>query len=123
MKNFFIKFLVNLYQSLFRANPKQTEAPRFLVVSTTGLGDTLWATPGLKALKCSFPKSYVALLTSSIGEEILKDNPYIDEIFVIKSSSLFSLLPLFRALRKRKIESALIFHVSQRPILPFCLLL
>jgi uncharacterized phage-like protein YoqJ len=48
--------------------PKNPQGNRFLVVSTTALGDTLWATPAIRSLKHSFPDSYIILLTSSIFE-------------------------------------------------------
>jgi ADP-heptose:LPS heptosyltransferase len=120
LKNKIIQGITLLFKLFSRSHEPSTDSPRLLVVSTTGLGDTLWATPSLKVLKGSFPRSYVALLTTPIGKELLKYNPYIDELFVIKGASLFSLFPLFFSIRKKKIDTALLFHTSQRLILPFC---
>lgn len=93
---------------------------RFLIVSTTGLGDTLWATPAIRALRTGFPSSYIGVLTSRLGASVLKNNPYLDETFVVGDPALPSLLRLFRKIKSRSIDTALIFHVSQRPIIPFC---
>lgn len=99
---------------------RNRQAPRYLVVSTTGLGDTLWGTPAIRALRRHNPSAYIAVLTTSLGQQILKNNPHIDECFILKNPALPSLLSLFSPLRKREISKAYIFHTSQRPVLPFC---
>lgn len=91
---------------------------RFLIVSTTGLGDTLWGTPAIKALRESFPTSYIGILTSPIGKEILEHNRHVDELFVAADPVFRSLLSLYLQLKKKKITDVLLFHTSQRPILP-----
>ena len=49
---------------------------------------------------------------------LFKNNPHLDEIFVVKDPALFSSLKLLPTLRKRAFDTAYIFHLSQRPILP-----
>ncbi|MDN3508947.1 MAG: glycosyltransferase family 9 protein [Candidatus Neptunochlamydia sp.] len=111
-----------LFKLLLALGPKKKfereDEPRILVVSTTGLGDSLWGTPAVKALRKKHPKAHIALLTSPIGNELFKNNPHLDEIFVVKDSALFSSLKLLPILRKRAFDTAYIFHLSQRPILP-----
>ncbi len=117
IKNFLIKGL------LWITNRLQTNEPssqRFLVVSTTGLGDTLWGTPSIRALRQMHPQAYIAALTSTVGKEVLTGNPHLDELFVVKEPALGSLIRLFFRIRKRKFSTALILHASQRPVLPFC---
>lgn len=119
MKNYFLKFLVSCFRVL--GNKKERSiGKKILIVSTTGLGDTLWATPALKVLRSHYPTAYIGVLTSSIGATILSNNPHIDEIFRLKDPALPNLLRLYPILRKKHIDTALIFHASQRPILPFC---
>lgn len=113
-KNFLINGAVRalkFFQS--KGNPHH-----FLIVSTTGLGDTLWGTPAIRALREAYPQAYIGCLTSSLGAEVLKNNPHLSEIFVIKNT--FSLLTLSTKLKKRKIGTALFFHTSQRIPLPLC---
>lgn len=119
IKNILLKSLVHL----FRTKKKSGRERRFLIVSTTGLGDSLWATPAIKALRDSMPDCYLAVLTSPIGKEIFQHNRQIDEVFVVKKPIGLSLFFLFFKLRKKEIGSVLLFHTSQRPILPFCALL
>lgn len=106
MKNFCLTLLVRC----FKPKPHPITG-RVLVVSTTALGDTLWATPSLKALRphCS----YLAVLTSALGAEALKHNPAIDQIYVLKN-----LWSLRKALRKERFDTVLVFHTSQRIVLP-----
>ncbi|HEY2811566.1 MAG TPA: glycosyltransferase family 9 protein [Rhabdochlamydiaceae bacterium] len=101
-----------------KRNAARPQDNRFLIVSTTALGDTLWGTPAIKALRETYPDSYIAALTSPIGKEILLHNPHIDEIFLLKNPALPSLLSLYGTLKKRHFSHAFIFHTSQRPVLP-----
>ncbi len=125
MKNFLILALLGLYRSLNPLSPSKTDPAyrKYLIVSTTALGDTIWATPAIQSLKEAYPKCSINVLTSSIGEAVLSQNPLIDRIFTIKKRGIFPLLKLFPLLKKEKFETAFIFHVSQRQILPFCYML
>ncbi len=118
-KNFLIRFFIAFAKPFIRTNT----GDRFLIVSTTGLGDTLWGTPAIRALRETYPDAYIAVITSGLGKQVLQSSPHIDEIFVVKEPPFFSLLKLFPTLVKRKISKVLVFHVSQRPLLPFCALL
>lgn len=120
MKNQVIKFIVKLLKS---RSSYGGEEKRFLILSTTGLGDTLWGTPAIRSLRKCFPTGYIGVLTSPIGKECLEHNPSIDESFVIKEPLFRSLFPLYRQLKKRKITHILSFHTSQRLILPLAAIL
>ncbi len=117
MKNFLITRAVSMLKA--RKPNLSTQQRKFLVVSTTGLGDTLWGTPAIKALRETYPTSYIAVLTSSIGKEILEHNRHINELFVVSDPAFFSLFPLHSELKQKRITDVLVFHTSQRPILPF----
>lgn len=123
-KNFFLNSLLAVHTHFTsHLTTRNSVHERFLIVSTTGLGDTLWATPALRALRKHAPESYIAVLTSGIGKQILHHNPYIDEIFEVGDPALYSLCTNYAQLKKRAIDTALIFHTSQRPLLPFCKLI
>jgi ADP-heptose:LPS heptosyltransferase len=119
IKNFLLKNLVK-FAGLLRRRDGSPKFERFLIVSTTGLGDTLWATPALRALRTRYPAAYIGVLTSKMGASVLRGNPYIDETFVLKDPAFPSLSSLYKTLKSRCIDTALIFHVSQRPVIPFC---
>ena len=109
MKNHLIKGLIGLAKLFPR--PKRTER-RFLVVSTTGLGDTIWGVPALRALRQTYPEAYIGVLTTQTGENLLQHCPYIDEFFFMKDPWL-----LFK-LRKKKFSHVFLFHISQRAMIP-----
>src|SRR3972149_8547150 len=117
-KNALIKKFISLVRLCQRKRVLVAAEKRFLVISTTGLGDTLWATPAIKALRETYPSAYIAVLTSPPGKEVLALNRRIDELFVVKNPPLFFLVPLYFALPKRGITTTLIFHTSPRPLLP-----
>ena len=85
MKNTFIKALLALAPK--GKNPRSGE-PRILVVSTTGVGDSLWGSPAIRALRKKHPQGYIALLTSPIGKQLFQNNPYLDEIFTLTNPAL-----------------------------------
>jgi ADP-heptose:LPS heptosyltransferase len=114
-KNRVIKTLV---KALKPKNPNLGEEKRFLILSTTGLGDTLWATPAIRALRECFPTSYIGVVTSPIGKAVLEHNRRIDEIFIAKDPLFPSLFSLYCKLKKKRMTHVLSFHTSQRAILP-----
>ncbi len=97
---------------------------RFLIVSTTGIGDTLWATPALKALKEVYPQSFIGFLTNRQGAEVLHGNPWIDKFFIFDKGwrNIISWPWLLVSLRQSNFHKAFIFHSSDRLIWPLCYL-
>lgn len=96
---------------------------RFLIVSTTGIGDTLWGTPAIRAVKETYPDCFIGVLTTPQGAELLRENPYIDRIFVFKRGlRAFLLLELLKKLRQDRFDIAFIFHASDRIIWPLVFL-
>ncbi len=97
---------------------------RFLIVSATGVGDTLWGTPAIRGLRETYPQSFIGVLTSPAGFEILMRDPHIDEFFVFRKGAggVISLPGMLKKLRMRKFEVAFIFHSSDRILWPLCYL-
>ncbi len=120
LKNQLIKTVV---AALKPKTLNQPDERRFLILSTTGLGDTLWGTPAIRALRQCFPDSYIGVVTSPIGQALLKYNPRINELFVTKDPLFRALFPLYRQLRNKQITHVLSFHTSQRPMLPLAAML
>ena len=53
---------------------------KILIVSATGMGDCLWGTPGIRALKKKFPDLEIDLLVTSSWKSLFEENPYLNEI-------------------------------------------
>jgi ADP-heptose:LPS heptosyltransferase len=88
-------------------NPPQ----RFLVVSTTAIGDTLMGTPALRALKESFPESEVHLLVHSKRRELMSRNPHVDRVLPYRNNLFHRLLLALR--RLPYYDRILVFHANE----------
>jgi len=85
---------------------------RLLVISTTGMGDSLWGTPSLRALKKSFPDADIHFLVNSHWKELFKDNPNIDRIIHYSPKWFRQPLVGLKLLRYRY-DHVLIFHANK----------
>jgi len=54
---------------------------KVLIVSVTGMGDCLWGTPGIRALKKAFPEAEIDLLVNRPWKSLFEHNPYLNKIF------------------------------------------
>lgn len=120
MKNILLKRLVKFVS---RFIPRNENTNRILVVATTALGDTLWATPALANLRNSYPDAHIAVLTSTIGMEILQHNPHIDQLYCLNEPLSHHFFSLWHTLYRQHFDTVLLFHASQRLTLPLCALL
>ena len=119
-----IRTLITICSRLRKRPVAAVTSGRFLVVSTTGIGDTLWGTPAISALRKKYPEGYIGVLTNPAGAEILKDNPAISEIFTFRRGmgGFFRLPLLVESLIKKRLDKVFIFHASDRIIWPICFL-
>ena len=85
---------------------------KILVVSTTGMGDSLWGTPALRALKKSFPDSGIHFLVNSHWETLFVGNPNIDRI-VPYSPKWFHQPLIGLKLLQHRYDCVLIFHANK----------
>jgi ADP-heptose:LPS heptosyltransferase len=123
-KNALITIFVFLFKLFFRKkNDFNIKNPKILIVSTTALGDTLWATPAIREVKKKYPSSYLAVLTTSFGKQVLKNNPFIDKIFIFNNPLFINFFSLLINLRKKMFQIIFVFHSSQRIVFPLCALL
>jgi len=93
-------------------NSEDSSPQRFLVISTTGIGDTLMGTPALRALRKSFPHSEIHFLVNSKYKELVIGNPHIDRILEYRNNPLFRAL-LFLKTFKTRYDYVLIFHANE----------
>lgn len=84
-----------------------------LIISTTGIGDTMWGTPAIRALKEKFPRLYLSVLANINGAEILKESPFIDKVFIFKKGIL-NVLFLLKKLRNDYFDTVIVFHATDR---------
>jgi ADP-heptose:LPS heptosyltransferase len=56
--------------------------PRVLLMRPDHIGDLLFATPAIRALREALPEAHLACLVGPWGEAVLHDNPHLDEILL-----------------------------------------
>ena len=80
-----------------------------LVVSNTGLGDTILSTPAIISLRNSFPDINITFMVNKKMFPLFDGFEFVDS-FVFYSSGFFSQLRIINNLRKRKIDTIFLFH-------------
>lgn len=91
---------------------KQSDINNFknvLVVSNTGLGDTILGTPAFKTLRKSFPELRITFLVNKKMFPLFDDLDFVDD-YLLYESGFFKQLALIRELRKKRIDTIFLFH-------------
>ncbi|MBU4305253.1 MAG: lipopolysaccharide heptosyltransferase II [Candidatus Omnitrophica bacterium] len=87
---------------------------KILVINVNWIGDVIFSVPAVKALRRHYPEAHIACLVIARCEEVLKENPYINEIIVYdergKHRSLWAKVRFIRYLRKKRFDEAYILH-------------
>jgi ADP-heptose:LPS heptosyltransferase len=73
-------------------------APRILIIRAGAIGDTLMATPLVRALRRTFPGAYLVFLCSHWAHDVLRHNPHLDEVIPLRYRNL----PAWLSLEKRR---------------------
>lgn len=82
---------------------------RFLVISSTALGDTLLSTPAVKSLRKSFPDGEITALLHKNIVPLFKNLNYIDHI-IIYHSGYKRFFQTVLEIKEKRPEVVLIFH-------------
>ncbi len=91
---------------------------RILIIKLISVGDVLFTTPALRALRLGFPKAHLSYLVGSWSKDVIEDNPNLDEIIVYdaprhsqdRGRAWLSTLSCLRQLRRKRFDLAVIFH-------------
>ena len=82
---------------------------RVLIISNTALGDTLFSTPAIRALKERFPAWELEVLAHRVFGAVLTHNPHVSRIFTYPGRNR-RLSILARDLRRRGYDLVIILH-------------
>ena len=91
-----------------------------VVVGFPGIGDLLVAVPVFRLLRQSFPQArlYLTIRNQPAQREVLKGNPYIDEIIIFdkrrRGINLSASIKLLRQWRRRHFDCIVILHHARR---------
>src|SRR3990167_1783285 len=94
--------------------------PRILIVNVHWLGDVLFSTPAIRALRKHLPAAHLACLVPSRCAPALRHNPYLNEVISYEDRrSLAAWVAagnLIGKLRKRRFDQAVFFHRSKTQV-------
>lgn len=96
---------------------------RILVKGVNWVGDAIFITPALSALKSGFPKAKISLLVPEKVAEIYEENPDIDELIAYRrKGNLKERIKLIRTLKKKRFNLGIIMQsTSYEPVILFYL--
>jgi len=106
--------LVESSKPVSRRDPARS-SPRVLILRAGAIGDTLMATPLVRALRRTFPAAYLVFLCSRQAHDLLRHNPHLDEVVSLGYRHLPAWLSIekLRALghlRKLNLDAALVLE-------------
>ena len=89
---------------------------KILIMNVNWIGDVIFSTPFIKAVRQNYPDSYIACLLHPRCVDVLKDNPRINDIIIYDEDGahkgLIGKLKLIASIRKKKFDIAFILHRS-----------
>lgn len=93
------------------------EARRILILNQNWLGDVLFSTPAIRALRRRYPEAHIACLAPRRAAEALSHNPHLNEVLIYdERAMLASLIEPVRVLGmlvRRRFDTAFLFHRSR----------
>ena len=87
---------------------------RILLVRDDRVGDLVLATPALRALRETYPKSYIAMLVSRYAKDIVEGNPCLDDLLVHNRDGFLKLL---REVKEKKFDVVIVLFPSLKTAL------
>lgn len=98
--------------------PEVTELPKILVVRLRLIGDVVFTTPAIGAIRRRFPGARITYLVEAPAEPVVRHHPDIDEIIVLERPRGLARLrydmALARRLRASRFDLAIDFHGGPR---------
>jgi ADP-heptose:LPS heptosyltransferase len=89
-------------------------APRVLLVRLREIGDVVFTTPAVQAIRQRFPDSHIAYVVEPLAAPVVTASPHLNELIVAPRAGLFSDLALGRRLRHGRFDLAIDFHGGPR---------
>ena len=94
----------------FLKKPSEIDSfKNILVVSNTGLGDTLLSTPSIVSLRKSFPEISLTFLINKKMFPLFDGFEFIDD-FILYSSGFINQFKIISEIRSREIDTIFLFH-------------
>jgi ADP-heptose:LPS heptosyltransferase len=94
---------------------------RILVISSTGIGDTLFSTPAIRAVREAYPHAYIAGMLRYRHADLFRTNPHLDAV-IPYYGKYRRLLSTVAALRRGRFDVVAIAHGNDPDIIPLAYL-
>jgi heptosyltransferase-3 len=91
-----------------------TGKEKFLIVRTDRIGDVILSTPVPEALKRRYSESRVAMLVSPYTKDLLKNNPWVDEVVTDGNGGFKGFIELIKMLRRKKFDVVVLLRPTLR---------
>ncbi|MFH0772569.1 MAG: lipopolysaccharide heptosyltransferase II [Candidatus Omnitrophota bacterium] len=88
---------------------------RILIVNVNWIGDVLFSTPAIRALRECYPKAHIACVVVPRCKEILELSPHLDELIIYDEKAgggLVAKMRMIASLRARHFDAVFLFHRS-----------
>jgi heptosyltransferase-2 len=109
--------LMRLIGGLLRARPMHPDEFRALhfdrilmVRQHNQMGDMMLATPALRAVRETYPRATIGIVTSTLNRGVLANSPFVDHVFTYDKRRPGSHLAMLRALRRERFDLAIVLH-------------
>jgi len=118
-------FLVGMFRVLKACDRRRTDlaaldparVQRILAISSTGIGDTLFSTPAIRALREAYPRAHVTGMFRARYMDLFLNNPHVDAV-IPYYGKYRRLASTIRALRHGRFDVAAILHGNDPDIVP-----
>jgi ADP-heptose:LPS heptosyltransferase len=94
------------------ATPASAPAERFLLFCTTGLGDSLFATPAIRFLRQRCPSAQIDVVVKWDIRNVFATNPHLDRLVHYRNNALWKWLARWQTRRRAPYRAAFFFHVG-----------
>ena len=103
-----IKYINKILPFFKKKNDKEN-FKNVLVVSNTGIGDTILGMPAIKTLRKSFPQLDITFLVNKKMYPLFEGLDFVDDS-ILYSTGFLNQLKLIKKLRDKKIDTIFLFH-------------
>lgn len=107
---------ISVEDPALRARIVQAARKRILIVSVNWLGDLLFLTPAIRAIRRAHPNSFIACLAPPRGLELLQGNPHLNEVIPVEETrgpgNLLVWWKRVGRLREGRFDTVFLFHRS-----------
>ena len=91
---------------------------KILLIRTDRIGDIVLTTPMIKIVRDHFPKSHIAFLTGPQTQELVKGNPFLNEVIIYDKRkthrSILKTILFAHELKRKHFDIAIVFNPSKR---------